>query len=846
MYMSERTADGPWTLSRVSIGAAPTMDELGALPPDDVISVPATVPGTVAGAWRDAFGTDEALALDPDAWDWWYTTEFDVAEQDAATPWTLEADGIATYSGIWLNGEEVGSSDGAFDEVVLTVPVRPGLNRLGIRCASLSTHPVPSRPRSRWRSTQAQETSLRWHRTPLIGHILWYGTAKVVGPWAPLSFAPALPVRITALTATLQDGFGVVSVSLESAVSRTVILTVLAPDSETEVARTTILSDGATTSLLVVDRPELWYPATHGTPTRYRLQVSTEVEDGRIDVVSTAEIGFRQITARTDDGGFALEVNGEPIFARGAVWEPLDPITMGATEDAYRAALADLVTAGTNIVRLCGTASYEQPAFYDECDRQGVMVWQDLMLATFDPPEDEAWIAHFSRETSSWLRRLAKHPSVAVISGGNEVEQQPTMWGLAPERYTMTVLERNIPALVSEWAPSAVHVRSTPTGGRTPIDIREGVCHYFGVGAYMRGLPDARTAGVRFAAESLAFAVPPEPESIEALFGRADPTEDAATEANWRRGFAQDPGTDWTFADIVAHYAERFFAWPEADRPAEPPIAGLPWPVQMDHHRASINHAMFETLIEWRRRASSCNGAMILAARDLSPGAGFGVVDSLGRPKSAWFAMKAALQPTTVAFHDEGLNGVDLIVFHDGSEPVKGTLTVTLYTVAGHAVENVEVPVELSARDELILGADGLLGGFHDLEYVWRFGDRIYDAIQAVLKDENGTELARTVHLLGGVRRAARSDLGLTAQVERDSDGLFLDVATDELATFVALEVPGFEPADNYFHLPPRGTRRIRLRTSAASGGREGAGHKDDGLPRAKVRALNDGRRIAG
>jgi hypothetical protein len=73
-----------------------------------------------------------------------------------------------------------------------------------------------------------------------------------------------------------------------------------------------------------------------------------------------------------------------------------------------------------------------------------------------------------------------------------------------------------------------------------------------------------------------------------------------------------------------------------------------------------------------------------------------------------------------------------------------------------------------------------------------------------------------------------------------------LDVGTDELATFVALEVPGFEPADNYFHLPPRGTRRIRLRASAASGGGEASGHRDDGLPRAKVRALNDGRRIVG
>lgn len=884
--MPDAIAGLGWSLTRVPPGTAMTMDELDALPAGEAVTIPAAVPGTVAGALREAYGADAALEADPDAWDWWFTTEFEVSGSDAAQDWEFSSDGIATYAGIWLNGRLLGSSAGAFDAVRLAAAVQPGRNRLGIRCATLASHPVPSRPRSRWRSTQAPDTSLRWHRTPLLGHIPWYGTVKVVGPWAPVVFGPAPALRIASLTAELGDGFGSVAVELSSrgpwdaggpSAGRTATVTLLEPGSGDVVAAVEVgfAGDGesSATAVLVVPDPQLWWPATHGEPALYRLVVrggggdpgdggdaESTGRDGGIDrgeragtspAEISAELGFRSVRAVTDGGGFELIVNGEPVFARGAVWEPLDPVTLGGSSEDYRSAVAALVRAGANLVRVCGTASYEQPAFYAECDRQGVMVWQDLMLATFDPPADPGWIARFSGETATWLRRLAAHPSLAVVSGGNEVEQQPTMWGLPPERYGMPVLERDIPALVSRFAPGSVHVRSTPTGGRTPIDVREGVCHYFGVGAYQRGLSDARSAGVRFAAESLAFAVPPEPDSIRALFGRTDPTEDPDTEARWRRGFAQDPGTDWTFADVVAHYAERFFAWPEADRPAEEPVSGLPWPVRTDFHRAAINHAVFETLIEWRRNASTCRGAMILSARDLSPGAGFGVIDSLGRPKSAWFAMKAALAPVAVAVHDEGLNGVDILVFNDRPEPLRGTLSLAVFTVSGHQSESVEVPVEVDPRGELVLGADVLLGGFHDLEYVWRFGDRTYDALQVVLTGPDGGELARTVHLLGGVRRAAEEELGLTVSVGRDADGVFADVSCDLLSTFVAVEASGFEPDDNYFHLPARGTRRIRMRERSGAGDSApaaGVGSPADAapLPPVSVRALNDARRLAG
>ena len=63
---------------------------------------------------------------------------------------------------------------------------------------------------------------------------------------------------------------------------------------------------------------------------------------------------------------------------------------------------------------------------------------------------------------------------------------------------------------MSEILPSVPYVVSSPTGGDLPFEAGRGVAHYFGVGAYLRPITDARTAGVRFAAECFSFANPPE------------------------------------------------------------------------------------------------------------------------------------------------------------------------------------------------------------------------------------------------------------------------------------------------------------------------------------------------
>ncbi|NYE96219.1 beta-mannosidase [Psychromicrobium silvestre] len=792
---TELLAGARWTLIRCTPGAAQDPVELEALPAEQTVRLPARAPGTAAASWRDAFGMAAVQQLDPEAWDWWFLADFEI-EPGSKPDWRLHSEGIAGYATIWLDNQPRAQSSGGFDEVRFDLPLAPGRHRLAIHIRPLSSVSVPRKPRPRWRSSLVFDTSLRWHRTPLMGHIPWFGTAKVLGPWAAITLRPEPGFELNTLRTELgessaRNAVGRVILGASGKPSKRVTVKLHDPlgtmvlEEELELA-----NNGAVETVLELADPRRWFPHSHGEPELYQLLL----DDG--ETRQSFQLGFREVRVDRIGGGFELSVNDVPIFTRGVVWAPPDALSLAAKDEDYRQIIDSLVRAGVNMIRISGTGGYEHPKFYQECDKRGILLWQDCMLATLDPPEDADWLARFGAETASWLRRLARHPCLTVLSGGNETEQQPTFWGLPPDRRRMTVISELIPALAAEHLPGVVHVSSSPGDGDNPIEIRQGVSHYFGVGAYQLPLTDARTSGVRFASEALAFASPPEPSTVQRHFS---PVPNVPQEpVGWTEAVAADPGANWTFEDVTAHYAAEFFGTEH-----EPS-----WDRRMDRHRAALHHAVAQTMVEWRRPGSACAGALVLSARDLAPGAGWGVTDVEGRPKSTWYALKAACAPTALAFHPEDLNGVDLHLFHDRPEALIGTLEVAAISVSGRRWEPVRVPVQLAGRGSLRWTADELFGGFRDLDYIWKFGEREYDAIEAVLLNPGGREIARTVRLLGGVRRE-RVDTGLRAEAGQDNHGSYLDLSTDLLASFVAIDLSDHDPEDNYFHLGPNNSRRI-------------------------------------
>ena len=201
------------------------------------------------------------------------------------------------------------------------------------------------------------------------------------------------------------------------------------------------------------------------------------------------------MTADRSDDGFTLMVNGVPVFCRGAGWYPIDPVGLQATDVEIATAVELTRAAGCNMLRIPGGTVYEDDRFFTRATGAGIMVWQDAMLGPLDPPEDDAFIASVDRRGVRAARPGGTHPSLAVFCGGQEMEEQPAMFGLSRDRWRSPMIHSALPDLIDRVAPGLVYVPSSPSGGALPFQWTAGVSHYAGVGVFCSRSTDLRRAG---------------------------------------------------------------------------------------------------------------------------------------------------------------------------------------------------------------------------------------------------------------------------------------------------------------------------------------------------------------
>lgn len=800
---SDLLSAAAWECCAVAAGAASTPKDLDA---HAVTWLPAAVPGTAAGALRAAGSLDWATR-DYDRDDWWFRATFTAPEVDA--PYVLNLGGVATLADVWVNGVHRWHGENMFstDEVELghLAPV----NEVAIRCGALAPWLRQRRPRPRWRTGLVREQGLRFLRTTMLGRMPDLGSDLApVGPWRPVTVRAVPPEEFRVvdrqLAARLDGDDGVVD--LELTLSRPpgplpVVLHV-GPAAAPLSVGVYDMGGSVVSGTVRVQSVERWWPHTHGPQPLYPLTL----EVGEIEL-PLGRVGFRSIAVDRTGGGFELLVNGVPIFCRGAVWVPPDVVSLAAAEDQVRASVTLAHDAQMNMLRVPGTSVYEDAHFFDVCDELGMLVWQDCMVANLDSPRDAAFEASLVRELDQQFAGWQGRPCLAVVSGGSEVEQQAAMAGMERAEWSFDVLERVIPAALARRLPDAVALPSSPTGGPLPFSTDVGVAHYFGVGAYLRTFDDVRRSGVRFAAECLAFSQPPCPATVDQVLGGP---ATAGHHPRWKAGVPRDAGRSWDFEDVRDHYVADLFGADVMRTRIEDPERYL------DLGRAAVAECMVATISEWRRGGSRCAGALLLSLRDLRPGAGWGVIDSLGRPKSGWFVLRRLFAPLTLVLTDEGLNGLSAHVVNDAAAPWRGSLQVTLLADGATPVETVRSSIEVAGRRTERFDLAALFPSFRDLTYAYRFGAPAHDVAHVELCSQGpaGSDrvVADAVHLPLGPRRDLEHDLGLRAVARRLGEGEWvLDCTAERFAQWVSVEVPGFSPDDSWFHLVPGRTRHVTL-----------------------------------
>ncbi len=175
-----------------------------------------------------------------------------------------------------------------------------------------------------------------------------------------------------------------------------------------------------------VKNPKLWNPYGYGEPNVY---------DGTAKIIKNKKtiheekiyFGIRKVEFDRRDplgediGQFRILVNDNEIMVKGTNWVPMDAFH---SNDAarYDKALELLKESGGNIVRCWGGNVYEDHKFFDFCDRNGIMVWQDFAMACASYPEDDEFKKQMEKEATAVIRKLRNHPSLVVWAGDNEVD----------------------------------------------------------------------------------------------------------------------------------------------------------------------------------------------------------------------------------------------------------------------------------------------------------------------------------------------------------------------------------------------------------------------------------------
>lgn len=229
------------------------------------------------------------------------------------------------------------------------------------------------------------------------------------------------------------------------------------------------LSSGEGAQLTMgVENPRLWMPRGWGEQPLYQV-VRILVKGGAEETVlerDTTLFGIREIQLdRSEDARgerFQFVVNGRPLYVKGANYLPHDRWMGGGSRTLEQVFQEDILPLHFNMLRVWGGGIYESEEFYQLADRYGILVWQDLPFACTAYPSDPTFRASVEMELEDQVKRLRKHPSLALLCGNNEVLEGLKHWGwqrsygYSDEEYREMLTGYD--ALFRQWIPQKLKV----------------------------------------------------------------------------------------------------------------------------------------------------------------------------------------------------------------------------------------------------------------------------------------------------------------------------------------------------------------------------------------------------
>ncbi len=464
-------AGGAWRLQRdslVTVDGA-TLSKPGFRDGDWMI---ATVPGTVLASYYNAgavpdpnFGDNQAMISDSFFYaDFWYRNEFTAPATLAGRRIWLNFDGINWKADVFLNGRELGRIEGAFTRARFDVTgqLQPGQkNVIAVRVLKNAT---PGSVNEKTVETTGKNggalgadnptfhSSVGWDWIPTI-------RGRNSGIWNDVWLSGSGPVTIddpfvktTLLLPDTSSADVSVDVTLHNHDNAPVSGTLRGRFGDMAFEKTVTLAPSETkkvNQVLHLQNPKLWWPNGYGEPSLYEFEAKFETGGGVSDAKSF-KTGVRQFTYSEEGGALKIWVNGRRFVPRGGNWG------FGESMLRYRGREFDAAVGYHRDMNFTMIRNWVgqmgDDAFYDACDRNGIVVWQDFWLANpWDGPDPDN-NAMFLRNVDDFVRRIRNHPSVGLYVGRNE--------GYPPEE-----IETGIRKILAESHPGLYYIPSSADDG---------------------------------------------------------------------------------------------------------------------------------------------------------------------------------------------------------------------------------------------------------------------------------------------------------------------------------------------------------------------------------------------
>ncbi|WFB36190.1 glycoside hydrolase family 2 protein [Kiritimatiellota bacterium B12222] len=780
-------------------------------------SIPAVVPGDIHGdLLRENlipdpfFGENETELQWIGESDWVYELDFTLPESfNTSDRIELDAEGLDTLASIYVNGKHLADTDNMFRRWNWDVStwVRPGQNRIEIHFSSalnFARKKQQESPMVFWNATLA--ASPAWIRKMQCNFGWDWGTRAVTcGIWRPIRLVSVPSARwdqVIVEQTHRSSGTVELSVDLSTRGSNHEGLKVecdLCLGSEQIARHHEALQQGKKCMSLTVEAPQLWWPNGMGEQPLYTLTCRLVNADGVALDIAERKIGLRtlRLDRSEDEEGerFAFEINGVPLFIKGANWIPADAIFSRLTTEVYRNLIQEAANAHMNMLRVWGGGIYEQDIFYDICDEQGILVWQDFMFACSSYPSfDPTFMESIRHEVQDNVLRLHHHACISLWCGNNELEQ-----GLIGEEWTdQTMSLKDYTALFDDLIPQELRKIDAsrpywPGSPHSPIGNRYdhentacGDVHIWNVWHGKEPFDFYRTSRHRFVSE-FGFQSFPELKTVEAYTHPEERQINSAEMEFHQRSSVGNTG--------IMQYLLDWFRLPEQFENVlrcTQILQGVGIQIACEH---------------WRRQMPRTMGTLYWQLNDTWPVASWSSIDYFGRLKALHYMARRFYAPVMLSSLESLETGtVELWLANDHLKSVTGCLKWEITDLEGSVLKQgqrqIRIPAQSSVNKQTI--------SFKTL--LPQVGKR--NILMFSSFEESHGEKSESLALFAPPKYLALQEPQLTWRLRKGKAGTWtLSISSKKPALWVSIDFQETGSlSDNYFHLSADTEKTIILR----------------------------------